>query len=146
MQKQVTQINLVILLILALGEAGCSYSQKTASPPSEFEGESEDRATLEGNSGIHIPSSATGVIGYFTGLREITSYLRFQIPASDLEGFLLNTGCTTQLSKVDIRRQLEGFPDRSWWAPEKAQSYGSCYASTDHDIQHVFIEAHWELT
>lgn len=140
MQKQVVQIDLVLLLILALADAGCSYSQMTASPPSEFEAYTDDRTTLEGNSGIRIPSSATGVTGYTTGVRELDTYLRFQIPASDLEGFLLNIGCTTPLSKADIRRQLEGAPDRSWWAPEKAQSYGSCNASTDHDVQLVFID------
>ncbi len=106
----------------------------------EFSADTDDRAVLQANTGTILPSSATDVHGHVDGFRDVTTHLRFTIPAADLAAFMGTTACTTPLSSADIRPQLQGNPARSWWTPEKAGKYASCTAATDRLAQLVFVD------
>jgi hypothetical protein len=137
-----TLFRAVITLFAMTAISGCSFGSTqpigTASP--ELFTDTQNRGVLEGNTETIIPQSATGIIGTVVGLQDTTTYLRFEIPASDIEVFMKSTACTTPLSNADIREQLRGFPDRDWWSPEKAETYGSCTAVKEHLAQLVFVD------
>jgi len=109
--------------------------------PAEFgPDDMRGRSVLEADTGTVIPASAAGIYGTVDGLGEVTTHLRFTIPAEDLAEFVRSTACATPLAGGDIRAQLQGLPQRTWWAPEKAQKYASCTAAAPHLAQLVFVD------
>jgi hypothetical protein len=130
------------LLFILPWLAGCNFPPliPTLTPLAENSAETDDRTVLEGNTGTRIPPSATGIHGYVDGFRDVTTYLRFQIPSADLAEFMKSTACTTPLSTEDTGQQLQGYPDLPWWAPEKAEEFGSCTGVTDILTQLVFVD------
>src|SRR5512135_3753008 len=118
----------LLLISSAASLAGCIFQARTPTPASfsEISGDTADRAILEANTGTRIPSAAVGIHGHVDGIRDVTTHMRFQIPSGDLPAFMATTACTTPLSAVDIRPQLQGMPPSAWWSPEKAEKFGSC--------------------
>ncbi len=124
------------LLVLRFVRNGIAASTTS----SEFSADTEDRSVLQANTGTFLPAAATDVHGHVDGFRDVTTHLRFTIPAGDLASFMKTTACTTPLASADIRSQLQGIPARTWWSPERAEKYASCTAVTDRLAQLVFVD------
>jgi hypothetical protein len=133
-------ITAVIVLILGIVFLLSVRILHPGAPAEYGPGDVRGRSELEGNTGTKIPASATGIYGTVDGLGDITTHLRFTLPSADLAEFISSTACTAPLVDGDIRAQLRGVPDRSWWAPEKAGKYGSCMAATARLAQLVFVD------
>ena len=146
-QKTLLMSILVILLLVSIFLAGALVWSSQPGPPTEAPLvqfgpiDVEDRAALEGNTGMVIPQSAGGLHGVINGSQTLMTHMRFDIPASDLNEALKNTGCSTALTSVDdTRKQLQQYPKRDWWTPEKAQKYASCNAAHEHIAQQIFVD------
>lgn len=146
-RKTVLIAILVLLLLVSIALAAILFWTAQHAPVMPIQDsrfgpvEVQDRTTLEGNTQTVIPASASGLHGIVNGSQQsITTHMRFEIPPSDLDKFMQSTGCTTPLVSADIRSQLQTYPQRDWWMPQKAQKYASCNAVTEKVIQLVFVD------
>jgi hypothetical protein len=146
-QKMLLMGIMAVLLLVSTSLAGVLVWSSQSGPPTQATFaqfgpiDVQDRTALEGNTGMIIPQSAGGIHGVINGSQKITTYMRFDIPASDLSEALKNTGCSTALNGTDdIRKQLQQYPKRDWWTPEKAQKYVSCNATHEYVVQEVFVD------
>ncbi len=129
----------LVLLSICLLAAACGPGS-AAAPSSELEAETSDRAVLEGNTETRIPASATDLHGYVTGLRDVTTYVRFTVPSSDLSEFLHSAACPPTLETADIRSGMQRAGNFAWWQPGIAVDYKWCDGATEDLVQKVFLD------
>jgi hypothetical protein len=115
-------------------------AQQEATPESEFLGETSDRDILEGNTETVIPQSASDIHGLVDGFQEITTYMRFTIPASDLDRFLSSTSCTTPLQIDASHRDFEIRYEKDWWQVKQAEVVGWCDGVKEHIAQSIYVD------
>lgn len=129
----------LVLLSICLLAAAC---RPTLPDPlsSELEGETNDRAVLEGNTETQIPLTATDLHGYVTGFRDITTYARFTVSQLGLSDFLRSTACPSTLETTDIRSEIQRAGNFSWWQPGSAIDYKWCDGIKEHLVQRVFMD------
>ena len=112
-----------------------------AAVQSEIAAEITDRDILEGNTELKIPTNATDIHGYVDGFRDVTTLLRFTMPAYDLDSFLKQTSCALPL-KTDSSRSVwsQNSPIHKWWRPGDAQRFAVCIGSTPQLGRRLFFD------
>jgi hypothetical protein len=132
MRKQVRWLIVVVLAVavawLTFSALIRPYSFLYDPTVSEIAAEVNDRAVLEGNTELKIPVGATDIHGYIDGFRDVTTYLRFTLPAQDFETFLKQTGCTQPLyqGNKSTDYSMRNWNKLKWWRPEDAQQFLAC--------------------
>ena len=117
------------------------YAPTSIPTVSEFASETDDRHILEGNSELKIPASATDLHGYADGFRELTTLLRFTLPADDFDTFLKQTSCTRPLYSGDKRAYwMQNSEDLTWWRPGDAQRFAACADTTSQVGRRFFFD------
>ncbi len=129
----------LVILLICLAAVACGPSGP-ATPPSELEAETNDRAVLAGNTETQIPATATDIHGYITGFRDVTTYVRFTLPSSDLLHFLRSTACPPTLETTDIRSDMQRLASFAWWQPGAATDYKWCDGTTQNLVQRVYLD------
>ena len=130
----------VLLLVVVLSQSG-QFGPPKPAPVVKFGPiDVQDRVALEGNTGMVVPKSARGIHGVINGNQNITTHMRFDIPASDLNEALKNTGCSGALTNKDVRSELQEYPQRDWWTPGQAQTYASCNAGQEDVTQLIMVD------
>jgi hypothetical protein len=111
-----------------------------------FCGSDLDIAAIEGNTDVDLPPSATDIRSYAEGFQDITTYVRFTIPAADLAIFLASTGCQDPPITTDLasRSPRAGMPD--WWHPEEVASLLACSGLEDRTHQTIYVDASEPMT
>jgi hypothetical protein len=143
-KRVVASITMMILICgisLGLFKLWLSFDQpveRGATP--EFFDETSDRDSLEGNTETKIPQSASDIHGLIDGFREITTYMRFTIPASDLEQFLSSTACTGSLLTVNPSDAFRMTPAKGWWQIGQAKDVQWCSGAKEHLGQAVYVD------
>ncbi len=127
------------LLLICLLAAACGTSRPATPASEEFSAETNDRAVLQGNAEIQIPASASDLHGFVTGFRDVTTYVRFTVPRSDLPEFLRSTACPPTLESTDIRSEMH-WGRFAWWQPDSATDYKWCSGIKEHLGQRVFLD------
>jgi hypothetical protein len=137
----VVELLIVILLLAVVSSQSGQFGPPKPAPIVKFGPiDVQDRVALAGNTGMVIPKSASGLHGVINGDQTIRTHMRFDIPASDLNEALKNTGCSGALSNKDIRAQVQEYPQRDWWTPGQAQTYASCNAAQEDVTQLIFVD------
>ena len=138
---------LIIIVFTALGifllpyfKVYLAIKPTINTPISELAAETTDRAVLESNAEIQIPPSATEIRGYIDGFRDITTYVRFVIPAADIDKFTEGIDCVLPSSTTDTGQRMPESSQFTWWKPNNAQSYRQCYGTKEHLVQRVFVD------
>ena len=106
----------------------------------EFSAETTDRTILQTNAELQIPQSATEIRGYVDGFRDLTTYVRFVVPASDFDQFAESISCVLPLSTTDAYQRWQDSSKLTWWKPSRAQNFRQCDGSKEHLFQRVFVD------
>lgn len=117
------------------------YDPTSVPTVSEFASETTDRGTLEGNTELKLPASATDIHGYVDGFRDLTTQLRFTLPARDFDTFLKQTSCTLPLYSDDRQAYwMQNSEDLTWWRPGDAQRFAACADTTSQLGRRFFFD------
>ena len=127
---------LVILAFACLGAYG--LGNWLLSRACIFCGSALDTAAIEANTDVDIPDSATDIQSYAEGLRDITTYVRFIIPARELDAFLASTGCEDPPTSIDEPSPNLVVP--TWWRPDEATSLIGCTGTEGRTHQTLYID------
>lgn len=117
------------------------YTPTSVSTVSEFASETEDRHILEGNTELTIPAAATELHGYVAGFRDLTTLLRFTLPARDFGAFLKQTSCAQPLYNADRQAYwMQNSEQLAWWRPGEAQRFAACADATSQLARRFFFD------
>ena len=91
-----------------------------------------DLSAVESNAEIKIPASATEIFAHTEGMNEISVFIRFNLPAEDLDEFIKSSACQEPLTKTKPNGELpsETMPD--WWKPNIATELETCSGEIMH--------------
>ena len=108
----------------------------------EVAAEVNDRDTLEANTQLRIPANATDIHGYVDGFQDVTTLLRFTLPAHDFEDFLRQTDCAQPLYQGN---SSTGYTMRDGnrlksWRPEDARQFLACADGHKNFRREFFID------
>jgi hypothetical protein len=99
-----------------------------------------DIHALEANAGIKIPSNASEIYGLISGFRDLVTYVRFDLPYSDLSSFIQNTHCKEPLKNTDPAKYSPGESEPDWWQPDKASELQECSGQEDNLTQRILVD------
>jgi len=117
------------------------YVPADTSNYSEIAAETTNREILEGNTDLKIPTDATDIRGYVDGFRDVTTLLRFKMPASELASLLKQTSCKHPLSSDNKQSGwMQNSPEHKWWRPSDAQRFATCIDATQQLGRRLFFD------
>ncbi|HLK96162.1 MAG TPA: hypothetical protein VK364_00195 [Hymenobacter sp.] len=99
-----------------------------------------DRATIEQYARIKLPASATDIHSYTESGMDRIIYVRFTLPAGDLEQFLRDARYTEPLRNnynpifTDAQEQFD------WWQTDQAQSFRGIKASEPSFAKNILVD------
>ena len=99
-----------------------------------------DLDAIEADAEIKIPNSAREIHAGITGFREINTWVRFDLPAEDLVGFLQNTQCDTALIPADPADHSRSEMEPDWWQPGEADKLEECTGGHAYLRQSVLVD------
>jgi hypothetical protein len=95
---------------------------------------------IESDANIKILSSASEIHAYITGGNEIDTFVRFNLPSSDLSSFLESTLCQTPLTPANPQDYQGGEGDQEWWQPANSTSLSECEGGDSYTLQRVLVD------
>ncbi len=99
-----------------------------------------DRATIEQYARIKLPANATDIYSYTESGIDRIIYVRFTLPASDLDQFLRDSGYTEPLRNnydpVVTRPQKR----LDWWHADQAQSFRGSSIGEPSFAKNIFVD------
>jgi hypothetical protein len=102
--------------------------------------DSDAVSSIEGNAEIALPSSANDIYAYTTGLRDISTKVRFSMNADELDELMLSTLCQEPLREIQPGGQSAADGTSEWWTPNQAEYLRGCTGSKDHSHQMVMVD------
>jgi hypothetical protein len=149
MDKKAKNIIIFISGCLILGSIWLLYSQNPASnilPTETFTyyqpipTPDDNLTTIEQDAEIKIPTSARELYAMVSGFRELDTWVRFDLPESDLQKFLTGTRCDSTLTQVSPQDFSLNAIDLDWWQPNKAKYLEICQGGTSTLQQTVMVD------
>jgi hypothetical protein len=105
-----------------------------------FCGTNLDVSTIEANTEVDIPDSATDIDSFAEGFQDITTLVRFRIPAGALPAFLASTGCQDAPTPIDPGSISSPGTGPAWWQPQDADSIEVCTGIENRTHQTIYID------
>jgi hypothetical protein len=99
-----------------------------------------DLDAIEADAEITIPPSAREIHAMISGFRELDTWVRLNLPASDLASFMRNTHCKTPLVSTSPEKYVPGDLDPDWWQPHKALDLVECTGGHSFLRQHILVD------
>ncbi len=99
-----------------------------------------DRATIEQYARIMLPASATDIHSYTESGIDRIIYVRFTLPASDLDQFLRDSGYTEPLRNNYNPIPVWTKEEFDWWHADQAQSFRDGKASEPSFWKNIFVD------
>jgi hypothetical protein len=149
MDKKAKNILVFISGCLILSSIWLLYSQYSASniPPSEtftyyqpIPTPGDDITTIEQDAEIKIPASARELYAMVSGFRELDTWVRFDLPESDLQQFLAGTRCDSALTPVSAQDFPLNATGPDWWQPGNAEHLENCQGGISTLRQTVMVD------
>ena len=110
------------------------YYQPAPTPGSDLD-------TIEANAEIKIPSSAKEIHAMISGFRELETWVRFELPANEIELFLIGTLCTSPVVSVKPTRYTrDELFDPEWWQPHQAEDLAECHGGHQYLRQQILVD------
>jgi hypothetical protein len=142
---------LIVLRILLLSVANLSLlflGQPSDEPLVEFTAHiyqpaptpGSDLELIEADARVTIPSSAREIYATVSGFRELDIWMRFDLPASDLDSFLRDAYCTTPLLPVQPQNHAPGDLEPDWWQPHQASNLEKCTGTDSLLYQRILVD------
>jgi len=99
-----------------------------------------DQATIEQYARIKLPASATDIHSYTESGMDRIIYVRFTLPASDLEQFLRDSGYSEPLR--NNYNPISAWPKKrfDWWHADQAQSFRGGEVSEPSFWKNIFVD------
>ena len=152
--KSIQRLALLILIILGLSALFYTWAiplfTLANTPPSEeyqvykaalTEIPVDDISMLEGNADFKFPPSAHEIYGYVTGFREVDTFVRFSMKASELPAFIKTTLCDKPLENFEpTAEQKEQKDFLGWWKAYQAKTLQRCLGKSESANQAVFVD------
>lgn len=99
-----------------------------------------DLDVLEADAEIKIPANAQEIHGMISGFRELDTWVRLDLPISDLPDFIESSRCTQPLLAVDPAKYGPGELSPDWWKPHQATRLEMCIGIHDYIFQRVLVD------
>lgn len=99
-----------------------------------------DLQALEANAEISIPATAREIHGMISGLRELDTWVRLDLPNEELPSFLQNARCTDPLKTTSPKKHTPGDLDPDWWQPHEATYLEECSGLHNTLYQRILVD------
>ncbi len=99
-----------------------------------------DLEALETNAEIKIPLSAREIHGLISGYRELDTWVRLDLPNTELPTFLVNARCIGPLHATDPQKHQPADLDPDWWQPYNAIVLEECNGLHQNLYQHILVD------
>lgn len=110
------------------------YYQPAPTPGSDLD-------TIEADAEIKIPSSAKEIYAKISGFRELDTWVRFELPANEIDLFLDGTLCTSPMVSVNPTRYTRNeLIDPDWWQPDQAKDLLACDGGHQYLYQRILVD------
>jgi hypothetical protein len=94
----------------------------------------------ESNGEIIIPTDASEIYVYSSGLNELFTRIRFSINSDKLDFFIENTLCTEPLTEYDANLYTSSNGDTDPWTLKEGSIYNRCIGSRENTIQTIIVD------
>ncbi len=99
-----------------------------------------DLQALETNAGIKIPANAREIYGMVSGFRDLDTYIRFDLPGTDLSAFMQNTLCKEPLKNAGETKYSKGNTAPDWWQPDNVSDLQECSGQENDLSQQILVD------
>lgn len=137
-------VGLLLILLIAhlwlarsidepISEITTSFYQPVPTPGSDLD-------VIEADAGITVPPNAREIYAMISGFRELDTWVRLDLPASDLDSFLEETHCTTPLVPTSPQEHAPDGFDPDWWHPHQASDLVECMGRQNFLHQQILVD------
>jgi len=95
---------------------------------------------IEADAGIIVPPSAREIHAVISGFRELDTWVRFDLPASELTSFIETTYCESPLVSTAPELHTQGDLSPDWWDPHKATDLVMCKGGHSFLRQRILVD------
>jgi hypothetical protein len=95
---------------------------------------------IEADAGIIIPPSAREIHAVVSGFRELDTWVRFDLPVSELAPFIETTYCESPLVSIAPELHTPGDLSPDWWEPHKATDLVVCEGGHSFLRQRILVD------
>ena len=99
-----------------------------------------DLDVIEADAEITIPPTAREIHAMISGLRELDTWVRLDLPAGDLATFMKGTRCESPLVPTNPEKYVPNDFDPDWWHPHIATDLVECTGGHDFLRQHILVD------
>lgn len=96
--------------------------------------------SYEDNAEIIIPTDATEIYVYSSGLNKLSTRIRFSINSNKLDGFIENTLCTEPPTEFDANLYIPSNGKTNQWTLKEGSNYIRCFGVKENTRQTIIID------